>query len=131
MFVSSRAALIGIYGLAAYCGSKYAGDSQRHSPWSYKRSITRGDPFIMFTLRGEGGYKNLQKLRTAVLIGCVKCKLRGGLKSQKFCERNKWMPPFSFCPSKMTSNKPDSTVLYEESITQDTLKGGYKGCKEN
>ena len=24
MFVSSQAALIGIYGLAAYCGSKYA-----------------------------------------------------------------------------------------------------------
>ena len=56
----------------------------------------RGDPFITFTPRGGGGLEKWPIMRTIVLIGYVKMRTGGGggPKSQKFCERNKWMPPY-------------------------------------
>ena len=56
---------------------------------------SQGRSIYYVRIEGGGGLRNFPKLRTAVLIGCVKCELRGGggLKSKNFCERNKWMPP--------------------------------------
>ena len=58
------------------------------------RHSLRDYPFITFARRGGGGDRSSQKkLRTKVLIGCVKMQIGGGPKSRKFCLRNKWMPP--------------------------------------
>ena len=55
--------------------------------------------FITFAQRGGGGLEKWPIMRPIVLIGCVKMRTRGGggPKSRKFCERNKWMPPYVMC----------------------------------
>ena len=63
----------------------------------------RGDPFITFAERGRMGLKIRPKcefskggcVNLVVLISPDREQGGGGPKSRKFCERNKWMPPYS------------------------------------
>ena len=44
----------------------------------YCKDVSLGAIHLLRSHRGgEGGFKNFPKLRTAVLIGCVKCELSG------------------------------------------------------
>ena len=55
----------------------------------------RGDPFITFASRGGGGAQKLPKIANGSTDRLREMRIKGGrgLKSQKICERNKWMPP--------------------------------------
>ena len=74
--------------------------TQNYPPRAYVLNgspLIRGDPFITFTPWGGEGMKDMAKfgndsndrLRETANKG------GGGPKSQKFCERKKWMPPYS------------------------------------
>ena len=45
-------------------------------------------------LSGEGGLENWLILRTNSTDRLREMRTRGGLKSQKFCRRHKWMAPY-------------------------------------
>ena len=59
------------------------------------RILLRGDPFITFAPRGGEGVQKLPKFANDSTDRLREMRTKGerGLKSQKICKRNKWMPP--------------------------------------